>query len=136
LTGAFGRTRFLHLRRTDTVAQAVSWARAEQTHFWHPGEELASGGQQPHFDRDFIATLVDTIDAHEAAWQSWFADQGLIPYEITYEDLAADPGGVTQAVLDFLGLALPADRTITVRDHRQADELNASWIARFRGGAR
>lgn len=131
LTGAFGPTRFLHLGRTDTVAQAVSWARAEQTHFWHPGEEIGSGGQEPHFDRNLIGRLVDTIDAHEAAWQAWFADQGLMPYDITYEHLAADPIGVTQTVLDFLGLVLPADRTITVRDHQQADNLNADWIARF-----
>lgn len=133
LTGAFGRPRFLHLRRSDTVAQAVSWARAEQTHFWHPGEEVAPGGHEPRFDRDLIARLVDTIDAHEAAWQAWFADQGVTPYRIAYEDLAADPVGVTQAVLDFLGLVLPADRAITVHDRQQADDLNADWIAEFGG---
>jgi len=132
LTGAFGRPRFLHLRRTDTVAQAVSWARAEQTHFWHPGEEIASGGHEPLFDRNLIARLVNTIDAHEAAWQAWFAVQGITAHEITYEDLAQDPVGVTRAVLDFLGLILPADRVITVRDRRQGDDLNADWIARFR----
>lgn len=69
LTGAFGSTRFLHLRRIDTVAQAVSWARAEQTHFWHPGEDVAAGGEKPRFDRHLIDSLVDTIDAQEAAWQ-------------------------------------------------------------------
>ena len=133
LRQAFGRTRFLHLRRNDTVAQAVSWARAEQTHFWHPGEEVTAGGQQPQFDRDLIGRLIDTIIAHEAAWQGWFADQGIKPYEVSYEDLAADPVGVTEAVLSFLGLALPSDRTIAVQDRQQADQLNADWIARFRG---
>lgn len=133
LARAFGRPRFLHLRRTDTVAQAVSWARAEQTHFWHPGEETAPGGQEPRFDRDLIARLVNTIDTHEAAWQAWFAAQGITPHDIAYEDLAADPVGVTRAVLDILGLVLPDDQMITVRDCRQADELNADWIARFSG---
>jgi len=132
LTNAFGSMRFLHLRRTDTVAQAVSWARAEQTHFWHPGEDIASNGHEPRFDRDLIARLVSTVDAHEAAWQAWFADQGVSPYEINYEDLAADPVGVARAVLVFLGLVLPAEGVITVGDSRQADELNADWIARFR----
>jgi trehalose 2-sulfotransferase len=97
-----------------------------------PGE-VASGGHEPRFDRDLIAKLVNTIHAHEAAWQAWFADQGIAPHGITYEDLAADPVGVPQAVLDFLGLVLPADRVITVRDRRQADDLNADRIARFRG---
>ena len=133
LTRAFGRTRFLHLRRTDTVAQAVSWARSEQTHYWHPGDEAAAGGREPYFDRDLLDELVCTITAHEAAWQDWFTGQGLSPYELTYEDLAEDPIGVTQAVLDHLGLVLPPDRTITVRDRRQADDLNAEWVARYRG---
>ncbi len=133
LTRAFGPTRFLHLRRIDTVAQAVSWARAEQTRYWHPGDEADGTGQEPSFDRDLIAELVHTLHAHEAAWQEWFASQGLTPYELTYEDLAEDPIGVTESVLDHLGLVLPPDRTIAVRDHRQADDLNADWIARYRG---
>ncbi|GAA1437057.1 Stf0 family sulphotransferase [Microlunatus lacustris] len=133
LTGAFRRTRFLHLRRVDTVAQAVSWARAEQTHYWHAGEEAVAGGQEPHFDRDLIDELVHTITMHEKAWQEWFAGQGLSPYELTYEDLAEDPIGAAAAVLEHLGLVLLPERTITVRDRRQADDLNADWITRYRG---
>ena len=133
LTDAFGAIRFLHLRRVDTVAQAVSWARAEQTHYWHPGEETVAGGQEPHYDRGLIDELVHTITRHERGWQEWFAGQGLSPYELTYEDLAEDPTGVAAAVLEHLGLVLPPDRTITVRDHRQADDLNADWISRHRG---
>ncbi len=131
LAEAFGRTRFVHLRRDDTVAQAVSWARAEQTQFWHPGDQVAPGGQQPHFDRDLVGGLVDTITAHEAAWQGWFTHGGLVPHEVAYEDLGADPIGVTQSVLVFLGLDPSAGATITVHDRRQADDLNAEWISRF-----
>ena len=133
LTEAFGPTRFVHLRRGDTLAQAVSWARAEQTHIWHPGEQVAPGGQEPHFDPDLIGRMVETITAHETAWQAWFTQQGLAPHKVTYEDLAADPTGVTGDVLKFLGLGLPPAGTITVGDRRQADDLNADWIARFRG---
>ena len=125
-TRALGRTRFVHLFREDRVAQAVSWARAEQTHFWHPGERVAPGGQPPHFDRDLISRLVDTITAHEAAWQAWLTHRGVAPHEVAYEDLAADPTGVTRSVLDFLGLELPVDGTITVSDRPQADAVNAA----------
>ncbi len=114
------------------MAQAVSWARAEQTQFWHPGDQVAPGGQQPHFDRDLIGGLVDTITAHEAAWQAWFTHRGLVPHGVAYEDLGADPTGVTRSILEFLGLDLSAGGTITVRDLRQADDLNADWISRFR----
>ncbi len=133
LTEAFGNPRFVHLRRDDPVAQAVSWARAEQTQFWHPGDQVAPSGHQPHFDRDLIGGLVDTITAHEAAWQAWFTHRGLIPHEVAYEELSADPSGVTRTVLEFLGLDPSAGGTITVHDRRQADDLNADWISRFRG---
>lgn len=34
LQGAFGPLAFVHLTRADVIAQAVSWARAEQTGYW------------------------------------------------------------------------------------------------------
>jgi trehalose 2-sulfotransferase len=38
LQRTLGRTRFVHLRRGDVVAQAVSWARAEQPGYWQDGQ--------------------------------------------------------------------------------------------------
>jgi len=55
LNRAFGRTRFVHLRRDDVVAQAVSWLRAEQTNAWYVGGagEISGArraGRAPSFD--------------------------------------------------------------------------------------
>ena len=133
LGDVFGRVRFLHLRRADVLAQAVSWARAEQSHYWHPGEERVPGEREPVFDRRLIADLVDRIEHHEAAWRAWFSEHGVDPFEIRYEDLAADPVGLTRSVLSVLGLSPTDGQPITVQDHRQADTLNADWIQRMRG---
>jgi trehalose 2-sulfotransferase len=62
LSAQLGRLRFVHLRRRDVVAQAVSWAKSLQTHFWHPGEAVAPGGQDPHYDEELIGRLVATIE--------------------------------------------------------------------------
>ena len=35
LERCFGPLKFVYIRREDVVAQAVSWARAEQTKVWH-----------------------------------------------------------------------------------------------------
>jgi len=131
LTRAFGRMRFVYLWRDDTVAQAVSWARAEQTHFWHEGD-TALPGYEPRFDFELIHTLVQTIDEHNAAWRHWFAAFDVRPELVRYEDLAADPARETRGILDFLGLRLPADQMIVPRHRRQADNLNHDWIARYR----
>jgi LPS sulfotransferase NodH len=132
LTAQFGRLRFVHLRRRDVVAQAVSFAKALQTHFWHPGEAVLPGGQDPHYDEGLIGELVATIERFEADWAAWFTAQQIAPCEVTYEDLAADPLHTAQMVLDYLGLSVPPDRQLVIGHRRQADQLNAEWITRFR----
>lgn len=141
LEGEFGRrVRFVHLRRDDILAQAVSWLRADQTGVWFIGGkgEIGGGGgdvdAQPRFDRDAITRIMRTIEEHNAGWERWFEAYGIQPYRIRYEDLAADPQAVTHGVLDHLGLGLtlPAGRQITPSHQRQADRLTEEWIARYR----
>ena len=131
LTRAFGPTRFVHLWREDTVAQAVSWSRAEQTNYWHPPASFAPE-REPRFDFEQINAFVETIDEHNTAWRHWFAANDVRPHPVRYEEMVADVGGVTRGILDFLGLELARDRTIAARDQRQADEMNDEWIARYR----
>jgi len=51
---------------------------------------------------------------------------------VSYEELDADIARVTLGILDFLGLDAPDERLILPRHERQADELNARWIERYR----
>jgi LPS sulfotransferase NodH len=133
LTDAFGPLRFVHLRRVDVVAQAVSWARAEQTGYWQEGDVAAS---EPAFDIEQIRSLVATIEEHNAAWRAWFASVGARPYGLRYEDVVADPAGALRGVLGFLGLDWPRGHRVEVGTRRQADEHSADWIARYRAADR
>jgi trehalose 2-sulfotransferase len=136
LTRAFGRTRFVYLRREDVLAQAVSWLRAEQTGVWfqvgQPASAPPEAETEPRFDLGRIRELTQLINEHNAAWREWFASAGIRPHQVRYEDLDADPLGVTRGVLGFLGLELPPGREILVRHRRLADELSAEWIERAR----
>ncbi|GAA3203329.1 Stf0 family sulfotransferase [Nonomuraea helvata] len=137
LERAFGRTRFVYLRRDDVLAQAVSWLRAEQTGAWYVGvdgetDDAERSGREPGYDADGIRALIEQIGEHNAAWEEWFASQGVRPYTVRYEDLDADLAGVTRGILGFLGLDLPEGHTVEPRHHRQADDLNAAWIERYR----
>lgn len=130
LTEVLGRIDFVHLWREDTVAQAVSWVRAEQTHVWQRDDRLVRG-RAPHFDAQAIAECVRTIHEHNAGWRSWFASVGVRPYEVTYEQLVADMNGVTRAILDHLGSGR-ATLEISPRHERLGDDLNLDWIRRYR----
>ncbi len=135
LSANLGRLKFVHLQRLDAVAQAVSWARSLQTHFWHPGEAVAPGGQDPHYDEELIGRLVGTITKFEANWTAWFAANHIVPGEVTYEELAADPLRTAHKVLDYLELEVPPGRQLVAGHRRQADQLNADWIARFKASS-
>lgn len=131
---AFGLTGFIHLQRDDVLAQAVSWHRAEQTHIWHQTDRVESKQpkQEPCYDFDQITKLMQVIGDHNLAWRAWFASAGIQPHRVRYEELDADPVGVSGEILDFLGLKIPPGRQITTHNRRLADELNAEWIDRYR----
>ncbi|MCM0674934.1 Stf0 sulfotransferase family protein [Micromonospora phytophila] len=141
LNRAFGRTRFVFLRRDDVLAQAVSWLRAEQTAKWFIGGNgeisgNAGNGQAPSFDADRITHYIEIITEHNAAWDAWFASWGIQPHLVRYENLDKDAVATTHDILHFLGLDVPAGSSIAARHQRQADELNRQWIERYRAEAR
>lgn len=131
LERAFGQTRFVHLQRGDVLAQAVSWARAEQTGYWQDGDKVPPV-PKPRFEFTEVDGYVDTIHEHNAAWREWSDASGIAPLVVLYEELVADMRGVTLAILQFLGLELPAGHAITPGTRRQADEINGEWARRYR----
>lgn len=133
LARTFGRVRFVYLRREDIVAQAVSLLRAEQTDVWHDPVQAARAepARDAQFDFDQVHQRVQLIGQHNLAWQGWFSAAGIEPFEVRYEELAADPIGTTRRILDFLGLDLPPGRDLAIRHRQLADDLSAQWIARY-----
>ncbi len=129
LTDAFGHLRLVHLQRGDVAGQAVSWARAEQTSYWQHGDVPAA---KPAFDFNQISDLVQTIEEHNAAWSSWFNEQGVQPHVVMYEDLVTDPGRTVLDILNHLGIELPAVWRPKPYHRQQADEVNADWLRRYR----
>ena len=123
MADAFGPLRLVHLRRADVVGQAVSWARAEQSGYWQDGDRSLA---QPRFDLDQIADLVRTIWEHNAGWSRWFAEQGVEPHSVTYEDVIGDPRQAVQRILDHLGIELARNRRPAARQRRSQSGCDCS----------
>jgi LPS sulfotransferase NodH len=128
---SFPGARFVWMRRRDTVAQAVSWTKAEQTGVWYDHADGAPA-RDPQFDAETIEHHLGEIAEHNDGWAGWFAANGVEPAPVFYEDLVADGPGVTRAVLGFLGLEVPDGVAIAAQTTRQADALNDEWIERYR----
>lgn len=129
LIGVLGQLLLVSVQRHDVVGQAVSWARAEQTGYWQEGDRSSA---EPRLDLDQIDELVRTIKEHDAAWSTWFEQQGVEPYFVMYEDVVGDPCHVVQGLLDRLGVELPSNWRPESPHRRQADEVNAEWVRRYR----
>jgi LPS sulfotransferase NodH len=128
IQSVFPRPRFVWIRREDVIAQAVSWSKASQTDQYGAGQARTG---EPVYNFEEIDALVALARFHNGSWQRWFAANGIEPFELSYERLRDDPVGLTLEILAFAELDPLPGVTITPLYERQADEINAEWIARY-----
>jgi trehalose 2-sulfotransferase len=125
-----GPLAWVHVERRDTLAQAISLWRALQTAQWRAEDRDAE--VEPVFHAGAIIHLKHRLEVHAGAWRGWFAERGIEPLEIVYEDFAADPAPTICAVLDHVGV--PSEG-VSVPDppmRRQADARSQEWVDRIR----
>jgi len=135
-TAAFGETLYLHLSREDTLAQAISLVKAQQTGLWHvapDGTEIERVGQpkEPEYDFARLRREVLELEGYDKAWNTWFAAQGITPLRIGYETLAADPAGELIRICEALGVAAPDVDTIRPGVAKLSDEISLDWKRRY-----
>jgi len=137
LRAAFGETLFVHLTRADKLAQAVSLIKAMQSGLWHvapDGTELErlSPAKQPQYDFAQIAAMVAELEADDAAWQRWFAVEGIRPLRISYDDLSADLTAEVARICVALGVTPPLAGSLRPQVAKLADASSADWMRRYR----
>jgi LPS sulfotransferase NodH len=134
---AFGPLLYIHLSRADKVAQAVSLVKAEQTGLWHiapDGTELErlAPPQEPTYDFERLHREVSELQAFDAEWNAWFAEQGIARHRIAYEDLSADPAGELLRLCAALGITAPDVADVKPAVAKLADATSREWAERYR----
>jgi LPS sulfotransferase NodH len=131
---AFPGLRIVNITRRDRLRQAVSWARMAQDGVWVVSDEEPP---RPRGRAEYNAKLIGDLEAliieGERGWRELYAELGVIPYEVVYEDLVSEEGfeQSVRGVLGHLGLPSAGFRVPRPRTKRQADELNDAWVARY-----
>jgi LPS sulfotransferase NodH len=140
----FGPLVYVHVSRTDKVAQAISLLKAEQGGLWHV---VADGSDRQrtvpstsvHYDGHRIAELLSDLERDDAAWNGFFSEHGIEPLRMKYEAMVADPGAEARKILLALGRSPERADEIVVRTRRMANHESDAWAKRFRrdrsGGA-
>lgn len=125
----FGDVTWVLMTRSDRLAQAVSWARALQTQRWAARQ---SERRSPTYSRSLIARAHGWIEDGEAGWEDWFAQRGVVPTRVVYEDFVAAHASETCRVLGELGIVFERERVAAPPMGIQRDEISARWCARYR----
>ncbi len=133
IASIFPNPHYIWIRRRDTVRQAVSHAKARQTNIWAvSGDEIQLPTQKPLFSFEQIDFMVHEIEAHEAAWQRYFVDNGIKPFVVIYEDLITRYEETACEILAYLDIPITEPLTFAARCLRQqADEESEQWIQRY-----
>ncbi|MCU0911629.1 MAG: Stf0 family sulfotransferase [Rhodobacteraceae bacterium] len=131
LFAALPGLRVVHLRRADVMRQAVSYAVAKQTGVWIRGQEAS--GDRARYDADLIAWCLDDIALQNANWASAFAEAGIEPLNLYYEEVSANLPAAIAAVVRFAGV-MPEDGMIeveTVTERQGEAGRIGDWVARY-----
>jgi LPS sulfotransferase NodH len=136
LRACFPDIRFIWLVRRNAVARAISHYRVKKTNRWQLDSRWVTddtgGDGEPSFDFDQIDEFVRVGEAEDAHWREFFRENGIVPLDLTYEDMIRDLEGTVRQVLRFLGL--PAENVTLPPPslRRQADQHSRDWEARYR----
>ena len=128
------RVDFCVVRRRDPVRQAVSAYVAELTgRYTHRVLDGASPPVDVPFDADRIGECLAEVQAGERHWFEYFADLGVEPVHVWYEDdLEASYAETTRRLLAIFGVDASPDLQVTVELEKQADTRTEALVTQFR----
>lgn len=140
LEKAFGSLLYVHLSRVDTLAQAISYIKAQQSGLWHiapDGTEIErlAPPQEPRYDFKLISAEVARLKAYEAAWNRWFAAQRITPLIVVYEELQNDPAAILKRICEALGIPVPHPHQVRPGVAKLSDATSEDWARRYRQDA-
>jgi LPS sulfotransferase NodH len=133
---------YVHLHRDDTVRQAISYYRATYSDKWFRLVEDDLGTGEGRYirpvpmpdkpDWGHVRFLEQAVITHERRWSEFFAQSGIAPLEIRYEDMVLAPEEALLRVLGFIGVQLPLGTPPPApRLKKQADEETERLVEEY-----
>jgi trehalose 2-sulfotransferase len=131
----FPNLKYVFLWRRDTARQAISYYRAAATQVWFVTGQKQQAELAGTIDFQQIRWFEDVLLEHRANWQAYFADNGIKPFGVAYEDFVTDRQDIVSAILSYLGIPAsegPASGPATLRRQSddQSEEILAEYLAR------
>jgi trehalose 2-sulfotransferase len=124
----------IFMTRRNKLRLAVSWWKAIQSREWHLSvDELSKPIDLSNaYSYDAINHLYNECSMREAGIQEFFAEGGIVPLNIFYEDFIQQYEQTIRTILNYLELD-PQSATIAPPAlAKTADDVSEEWVQRFR----
>lgn len=130
--------KIVQLKRRDPIAHAISYARAKHSGIWRAEQEAKGEAATVPYSETAIDEALQVLGNDEAAWDSLYANSGIKPLILWYEDVVERPDKAVQTVAEHLGVKLDPSATASVPEiRRQSRSDSQRWAeqhAQRRGG--
>lgn len=128
LPASLPNLRYVRLTRDDLLGQAISWARARQTHEFRSTE---ISDVVPRYNGHAIAESLEKLLMENIAWDGWFAKNGLSFLSLTYEQLQRNPADSLTRLAQLVNVEPNWDTDFRSGLEVQRDAINEEWRKRF-----
>lgn len=117
-------TRVVRLRRRDSLAHAISYARASLSGVWRKEQER---GDAPvvSYSQERVDAARRALDQQDADWDALLQELGIEPLELWYEDAVERPVEAVEQVAAFLGVILDPGAAIAVPQVERQQQRDA-----------
>ena len=125
------RAQVVRLKRRDSVAHAISYARAALSGVWRKEQEMRATSSVDYSDRA-IDEARALLDQQEADWDMLFEEIGVEPLTLWYEDVVAQPDAAVQEVASHIGVDVDPAATVAIPEvERQSQDDSKRWAERY-----
>lgn len=138
LEATFPEIRFIYLYRNDTVRQAISYLKAQQSDTWSMTKTNGLDFDAYIYDPLRIEAHIKMFRKENARWEQWFKNQKITPLRVTYEECTSQPIGVLKFCAEFLECEMEVSRHLLDQAFhepgapaKQGDDITEAWVARY-----
>lgn len=131
---AFPNHKHIFMTRRNKVRLAVSWWKAIQTQEWHlrPGQSHRAMDLSNSYNYEAINHLYNECSMREAGIQDFFAEGGIVPLNIFYEDFIEGYELTLRTILEYVDAGNQPAKIPPPPLAKTADEVSEEWVQRFR----
>ncbi len=125
------RSRFILIERSDKLAQAISHLIAFQTGRFMSTMSGSEAQKEPVFDAEKLDDIIFNITNEYRDFALFFARNGIVPAQVIYEQMVADPAKTLAFVGSVIGFPDLEIKPGQMRLDRQAGRLNEEWRQKY-----